>query len=455
MKFILNYAAIGLAAALATAGGCTQAPPPEFHLNMVQAATNEIDPAYQQEIANVLGAMFGTPDDPHVLAESGLDQKLLTLAAGPAWTDSDSQSHGLYRRHCVHCHGISGDGRGPTALFLDPYPRDYRKGVFKFKSTYASAKPSDADLVRILHNGIPGTSMPSFSLLPRPEVDALVEYVKYLAIRGEMETALVNYVAQELGEEEAEDANGEPILEDGEPKMIRLALNPAENPEQGDVIKESLAMIVEAWDAAAENAIVPEEGAIPEDNRSAEEFAKSAKAGRELFLSKKANCYTCHGPTALGDGQQTDYDVWMKDIVAAVTLAGSTEKANESLAEVPEDETDEQEAEREAGIERNDGLISTLEDALSATYPIRNAIPRNLRQGVYRGGRRRVDVFYRIHAGIPGSPMPGVGSTAPGGQGTLTEAEIWQLVDYVMSLPYEAASGPDQDLQVNQLPVVR
>jgi mono/diheme cytochrome c family protein len=455
MKFILNYAAILLAAALAMAAGCTQAPQPEFHLDMVQAATNEIDSAYQQEIANVLGAMFGTPDDPQVLAESGLDQKLLTVAAGPAWTDSESQSHGLYRRHCVHCHGISGDGRGPTSLFLNPYPRDYRKGVFKFKSTYASAKPSDADLVRILHNGIPGTSMPSFSLLPKPEVDALVEYVKYLAIRGEMETALVNYVAQELGEEEAEDANGEPILEDGEPKMIRLALNPAANPEQGDVIKESLAMIVEAWDAAAENAIVPEEGAIPEDNRSPEEFAASAKAGRELFLSKKANCYTCHGPTALGDGQQTDYDVWMKDIVAAVTLVGSTEKANESLAETPADETEEEAKEREEGIERNETLIGSLDDALSATYPIRNAIPRNLRQGVYRGGRRRVDVFYRIHAGIPGSPMPGVGSTAPGGQGTLTEAEIWQLVDYVLSLPYEAASGPDQDLQVNQLPVVR
>lgn len=455
MKSTLTYAAIGLAAVLATAAGCTQAPPPEFHLNMVQAATNEIDPAYQQEIANVLGAMFGTPDEPQVLAESGLNQKLLTLAAGPAWTDSESQSHGLYRRHCVHCHGISGDGRGPTALFLDPYPRDYRKGVFKFKSTYASAKPSDADLVRILHNGIPGTSMPSFSLLPKPEVDALVEYVKYLAIRGEMETALVNYVAQELGEEEAEDANGEPILEDGKPKIVRLPLNPAENPEQGDVIKESLTMIVEAWEAAAENAIVPEEGAIPGDDRSAEELAESAKAGRELFLSKKANCYTCHGPTALGDGQQTDYDIWMKDIVAAVNLAASTEKANASLAEAPEGETDEQEEERDAGIERNDALLGTLDNALSTTYPIRNAIPRNLRQGVYRGGRRRADVFYRIHAGIPGSPMPGVGSTAPGGQGTLTEAEIWQLVDYVMSLPYETASGPDQDLQVNQLPVVR
>ena len=68
---------------------------------------------------------------------------------------------------------------------------------------------------------------------------------------------------------------------------------------------------------------------------------------------------------------------------------------------------------------------------------------------------RRVDVYYRIHAGITGSPMPGVGSTAPGGTGTLTEAEIWQLVDYVTSLPYEAASGPVQDLPMNQLNVTR
>src|SRR5207248_2464538 len=32
--------------------------------------------------------------------------------------------------------------------------------------------------------------------------------------------------------------------------------------------------------------------------------------------------------------------------------------------------------------------------------------PRNLRLGVYRGGRRPLDLYYRIHDGINGTPMP-------------------------------------------------
>lgn len=75
-------------------------------------------------------------------------------------------------------------------------------------------------------------------------------------------------------------------------------------------------------------------------------------------------------------------------------------------------------------------------------YPIRNAIPRNLRKGVYRGGRRRLDVYCRISAGIAGTPMPGVCAAAPGAQGTLTDEEIWNIVDYVLNLPYEPASNP-------------
>ena len=112
------------------------------------------------------------------------------MAAGPVWSDQAGGKHGLYRRHCAHCHGISGDGHGPTAAILNPYPRDYRPGVFKFKSTYTAAEPTDDDLHRCLHDGVPGTAMPSFALLPPDEVDALVEYVKYLSMRGQMETAL-------------------------------------------------------------------------------------------------------------------------------------------------------------------------------------------------------------------------------------------------------------------------
>jgi mono/diheme cytochrome c family protein len=79
------------------------------------------------------------------------------------------------------------------------------------------------------------------------------------------------------------------------------------------------------------------------------------------------------------------------------------------------------------------------------------AIPRNLRQGVYRGGRRRIDIFWRIHAGIAGTPMPGVGGSAPGVEGTVKDEDIWHIVDYVLSLPYEPASGPERQLPDNLL----
>jgi mono/diheme cytochrome c family protein len=72
----------------------------------------------------------------------------------------------------------------------------------------------------------------------------------------------------------------------------------------------------------------------------------------------------------------------------------------------------------------------------------RNAIPRNLRTNMFRGGRRPLDIFRRIHQGIAGTPMPASGPAAPGAQGTLTEEEMWQIVDYVRSLPFEPASQP-------------
>ena len=73
-----------------------------------------------------------------------------------------------------------------------------------------------------------------------------------------------------------------------------------------------LAEVLEPWQAAAASIVVPED-AIPEDNRTPEEIAESVAKGRELFYGTKANCFTCHGPTGLGDGQQTDFDVWSKE----------------------------------------------------------------------------------------------------------------------------------------------
>jgi mono/diheme cytochrome c family protein len=417
--------------------------------------------------------MFGTPDKPFAFPESGLDQQRLDLAAGAVWSDQVGVERGLYRRHCVHCHGITGDGRGPTAKFLNPYPRDYRQGVFKFKNTYNPAKPSDADLHRVMMNGVPGTAMPSFSLLPNSEVESLIDYVKYLSFRGEMEQKLISYVYEELGEVEKEDENGEPVLdEDGKPVMERPPLDPVNNAEQAGVIKELLAEVLTPWQEAAEQTIIPEDAEIPADNRTPEEVAASAAKGRELFFGTKANCFTCHGPTGLGDGQQTDFDVWSKEQVefkngiTQLTESIADRENAEAPIEEPIDEnlSDEQReaaeaereqelAEEEASLELDRKLLAEREAVAATFYPIRNAIPRNLRKGVYRGGRRRIDLFSRVHAGIAGTPMPGVGAASPGAQGTLTEAEIWNIVDYVLSLPYEPASNPQPALTLNEEPI--
>ena len=431
--------------------GCGDPAPPSFRLNVVQLAANELGRDYGVEIATVLDAIFGTPDQPIAPPESGLSQRLLNLAAGPSWTDPDDVTHGLYRKHCVHCHGVSGDGRGPTAAFLDPYPRDYRKGVFKFKSTYPAEKPTDEDLFRVLHNGVPGTSMPSFALLPRPEVDALVEYVKYLAMRGEMETALVNYVAEELGEEEKEDAEGKLVTS-------RPPLDPSQVPEQAEIIQEMLSGVLESWASASDSVIVPIEDEAPADVRSPEELAESIALGRELFFGAKAQCLKCHGPTALGDGERNTYDVWMQELDdfyqrSIVQLENSiTERRKRTY----DDESADERKERLSELARDEARLAENKQVFAVQYERRTAIPRNLRQGVYRGGRRRLDIFYRIHAGIVGSPMPGLGGSSAGASGAMSEKELWHIVDYVMSLPYEPPSGPFQrELPANVAEVTR
>ena len=157
-----------------------------------------------KDVADILQAMFGTPDTPAIPAVEGVEvaklvnMRQLERSAGPVKSDEQGVAHGLYREHCVHCHGVTGDGAGPTAAFLNPYPRDYRMGLFKFKSSKKGEKPTHDDLKRILVNGIPGTAMPSFALLPEQEVEALIDYVKYLSVRGEVERRLFAFATSDL-----------------------------------------------------------------------------------------------------------------------------------------------------------------------------------------------------------------------------------------------------------------
>ncbi|MEO2000739.1 MAG: cytochrome c, partial [Pirellulales bacterium] len=180
-----------IVAASLLATGCGQTPAASFRLNLVESSKQQLTTSQEQQVATILAALFGTPDDPRVPPECNLDIAKLKLAAGPVRSDIVGRKNGLYREHCSHCHGVTGDGMGPTAAFLNPYPRDYRPGVFKFKSTERADKPTHSDLVMVLNNGLAGSSMPSFALLSDAKIDALAEYVKYLSIRGEVELSLM------------------------------------------------------------------------------------------------------------------------------------------------------------------------------------------------------------------------------------------------------------------------
>ena len=77
--------------------------------------------------------------------------------------------------------------------------------------------------------------------------------------------------------------------------------------------------------------------------------------------------------------------------------------------------------------------------------PPRNIQPRNLRLGFYRGGMRPIDLYWRMRNGIEGTPMPAATMKPEGDPNAkgLTEQDLWDLVNYVQSLPYESISDPN------------
>ncbi|HNP29300.1 MAG TPA: cbb3-type cytochrome c oxidase subunit I [Nitrospirales bacterium] len=92
----------------------------------------------------------------------------------------------VYERRCTGCHGIKGDGNGPAAEFLNPKPRNFIAGVFKFKSTPGvEALPTDADLFATLTHGLWGTSMPAWYMISERERLAVIQYIKTFSDRWE------------------------------------------------------------------------------------------------------------------------------------------------------------------------------------------------------------------------------------------------------------------------------
>ncbi|MBY0456798.1 MAG: c-type cytochrome [Gemmataceae bacterium] len=248
----------------------------------------------------------------------------------------------LYRAKCQQCHNLSGDGRG-TAGATIPFPRDYRQGQFKFVSTGdGSGKPRLADLERTLADGLRGTPMPPFALLPEGDRKLLATYVVHLSTRGQVEFECLKAAAE-----------GRPA----------------------DVSAVKAAVLAE-WQKAESAPPLPPE----RDDGSHESPAhqEAVRRGYNLFVAKADHsCVSCHGE--FGRKPVLRYDVWG-------TVA------------------------QPANLTQNDAM---------------------------KAGSRPKDVFARIRGGIPAVGMP---AHPPA---KYSDNDVWDLVRFVRSLPYQVQLPPD------------
>jgi mono/diheme cytochrome c family protein len=241
-----------------------------------------LDPAtvpssLRDELGQFLRQTFGTPAKPtiHGNAETtalvaGLGLSEVNLAAGSR----------LFRKYCQECHGPTGNGRGPTAAWITPHPRDFRQGVFKFVSTNGTAarKPTRDDLFHTLTNGLPTTQMPSFALRTEDERQRLIDYVMFLSVRGKTEFEILRTLL----------VHGE----DG--------LNESVSSDAAGIVQAEL----RGWTRAQTDLMPVQVPKLRDD-----ELAESIRRGQELFVDAKGGgCVTCHAK--YGRESKYQYDVW-------------------------------------------------------------------------------------------------------------------------------------------------
>ncbi len=397
--------------------GCQKEESPvTFEPNLVHAMKYQIKDKVPMDQASddamwVTTKMFGTPNDPKLPDFVSEDEDLASLvsldnlvrASGPP----EAEGRGLYRKHCANCHGVTGNGRGTQAAILNPYPRDYRMGVFKFKSTPLGSKPTREDVARSIRNGIAGTAMVKIPTLTEEDVQAITDYVIYLSWRGETERALIDDAILEGVDFEAGERIINPALADSANEEEK-----EEFEEQWSIAEEIAGDIGGSWldaeDEVLEVPNPPEDIPVANSRKEYIEMSKGFKSktlaasvarGRELFIGKVASCSKCHGEQGLGNGQTTDYDEWTKDWTARVGLK-------------PED---------------RESLIPLL--ARGALPPI-NAIPRNFAEGLFHGGSDSEDLYRRITQGIDGTPMP----AATFSPGQFERDDVWHIINFIRSL---------------------
>ncbi|MCA9196728.1 MAG: c-type cytochrome [Planctomycetales bacterium] len=265
---------------LLVAFGCNRQPTAKFS---PAEELNDLPQQHQEQIQTMLTNMFGTPANPTLRlpkdpeqADADSDEESADESANSTKAKSNFEDllsvdelarlrHGaqVYSKRCSGCHGAAGDGNGQVAEYLDPKPRDYRKGIFKFTSTPYGIKPARHDLVRIIRRGAKGTSMPAFRWMSDQDMEAVIDFVIYVSVRGQTEETMAII---------AEDFDAD------EPIDVYEFVDAANNARS-------------SWQDAESQVVLPVSAEPAND-------MDSVLAGAEIFRSK--GCVQCHGLDAKG-----------------------------------------------------------------------------------------------------------------------------------------------------------
>ncbi len=101
------------------------------------------------------------------------------LSAGAAAQDAAHPGKPVYDKWCAGCHGVDGRGSGPAAAYMLPRPRDFTQALYQIRTTSSGSLPTDADILRMIDDGMPGTAMPGWrTALSSQERNNLVSYLK-------------------------------------------------------------------------------------------------------------------------------------------------------------------------------------------------------------------------------------------------------------------------------------
>jgi cytochrome c oxidase cbb3-type subunit I/II len=93
------------------------------------------------------------------------------------------QGRYVFQKQCIPCHGKTGRGDGEWAKGVTDKPRNFRVGVFKFRTTARGFLPTDEDLRRTIKRGVSGTMMPAFKSMSDSDLNAIISYLKVFSSR--------------------------------------------------------------------------------------------------------------------------------------------------------------------------------------------------------------------------------------------------------------------------------